>query len=204
MELKETIARRRSIRKFKPDPVSDEQIREILEAARLAPSGTNRQPWRFLVVKDAGAKANIAANTIGQNFIATAPVIIVCCADLFVYTRDTRKRQEELWDAGVGERDVNLYANLDAPQDESPEGLKKYLNQALLNMGIGIEHMVLTATSLGLGTCWVQMFSPRKMQAALNLPDNIIVNTLLPVGYPDQDPLPRPRVPMEEIVLGVI
>ncbi|MHB1419183.1 MAG: nitroreductase family protein [Bacillota bacterium] len=203
MDLKEAIAIRRSIRKFKPDPVSDAHIQEILESVRLAPSGSNRQPWRFLVVKNEQARANVAANTIGQNFIATAPVIIVCCADLYVYTRDIIKRQEELWDAGVGERNASLYNNTEQP-DESPEGLKKYLAQAVQNMGIGIEHMVLTATSLGLGTCWVQMFSPRKMQAALNLPHNIIVNTLLPIGYPDQDPSPRPRVPMDEILLGVI
>ena len=56
LTVMEAIQQRRSIRKFKPDPVPDELITQMLEAARLAPSGTNRQPWRFQVIKDQDLK----------------------------------------------------------------------------------------------------------------------------------------------------
>lgn len=59
MKLIEAIKARRSIRKFKPDPVSDQQIKELLEAARLAPSGVNLQPWRFVVVKSTEARKRL-------------------------------------------------------------------------------------------------------------------------------------------------
>jgi nitroreductase len=79
MEFMEVIRRRRSIRKYKPDPVPEEEIKYVLEAARLAPSWANSQCWHFVVVTDEEVKRQVAQ--AGNEWIAQAPVIIVACAD---------------------------------------------------------------------------------------------------------------------------
>ncbi len=87
MELKEIIQKRRSIRKYKDKPVSRDIIFQLLEAARLAPSGTNRQPWRFVVVQDSAMRRELQKASFDQRWISSGPVIIVCCADLNSYLR---------------------------------------------------------------------------------------------------------------------
>ena len=79
MELMEVIKKRRSIRKYKPDPVPQESIDYVLEAARLAPSWANTQCWHFIVVTDEEVKNRVAQ--AGNKWIAKAPVLIVGCAD---------------------------------------------------------------------------------------------------------------------------
>lgn len=202
MELSQVIEKRRSIRRFKPDPVPDEHLQALLEAARLAPSGSNIQPWRFVVVKDPETRQKLGECTFGLRFVAQAPAVIVCCADLkAVETRP--QRYAELWAAGAfaGTDLENLdpagMARTKVETDE--EAARAYVS---LNTAIAIEHMVLKAVDLGLGSCWVMMFSPGKVKRLLNLGESIVVVALLPVGYPDQDPPPRPRVPKEDILLG--
>jgi len=77
MEFYEVIRTRRSIRSYKPDPVPDESLRRVLEAARMAPSGSNRQPWRFYVVKTPEKKRRVAQACGGQTWIDQAPIVIV-------------------------------------------------------------------------------------------------------------------------------
>ncbi len=79
MEFMDVISKRRSIRKYKPDAVSDEDINYVLESARLAPSWANSQCWKFIVIKDKKIKDDLA--TAGNGWIAHAPVIIAACAD---------------------------------------------------------------------------------------------------------------------------
>jgi nitroreductase len=89
LNTKDAIEQRRSIRRFKPDPIPDEQIMALLDAARLAPSGSNAQPWRFKIVKDQGTKEKLAQAGYNQAFIADAPVVIICCADIKGYLDGT-------------------------------------------------------------------------------------------------------------------
>lgn len=77
MEFMEVIRKRRSIRRYKPDPVPDRILNEILEAARLAPSGGHRQPWHFIVVKDPRTKEKLGIS----RWAAEAPIVIVGCTD---------------------------------------------------------------------------------------------------------------------------
>jgi len=79
MDFYEVIRTRRSIRSYKPDPVPDDVLTRILEAARIAPSGSNRQPWKFIVVRDEELKRRLAIACHNQMFIAEAPVVIVAC-----------------------------------------------------------------------------------------------------------------------------
>lgn len=87
MEFYEVIRTRRSIRSYEPDEIQDEVLRRILDAARIAPSGSNRQPWKFIIVRDADAKARIATACGQQAFIADAPVVIVACGKNIEYNR---------------------------------------------------------------------------------------------------------------------
>lgn len=99
MQFDEVIQKRRSIRNFNPDPVPDQAINDILEAARLAPSGSNIQPWRFVVIRSQEMKEKLKAATIWR-FALKAPVIIACCTDLT--SLDSRPdRLVELTQAGV-------------------------------------------------------------------------------------------------------
>ena len=85
LTVQEAIQQRRSIRKFRDEPVPTEMINELLEAARLAPSASNRQPWRFIVVTDPKERARLRQICWDQAFIEQAPVVFVCCADLTSY-----------------------------------------------------------------------------------------------------------------------
>lgn len=80
MNIYEVIQKRRSIRSYKPDPVPEEKLNRLLEAVRLAPSGKNGQPWRFIVVKDKKLREALVPACRDQAFIAEAPLVIVACA----------------------------------------------------------------------------------------------------------------------------
>ena len=82
MELFECIRARRSIRSFRPDPIPNDTLDKLLEAARLAPSAGNVQPWAFYIVRNKQVQDRLADAALGQTWMLTAPVILVVCADL--------------------------------------------------------------------------------------------------------------------------
>src|SRR5680860_1177243 len=157
MQVKEAIEQRRSIRKFKEDPVAPSVLEELLEAARLAPSGSNIQPWRFQAVTSGDMRTKLAACTFRLNFIAEAPITMVCCADSKAL--ETRKRRvNELVVSGAfqgtGLEDISLSDYPDSSR-RSDAANQAYVN---LNVAIAIEHMVLRSVELGLGSCWTMLF----------------------------------------------
>jgi len=81
MDLFETVEKRRSIRKFRPNPIPDKDLKKILEAGRLAPSGGNRQPWSFVVVRKPETKKKLAAVANLQRFIADADTVLIALGD---------------------------------------------------------------------------------------------------------------------------
>lgn len=203
----DAIKSRRSIRKYKPDPVPDDIILQLLDCARLAPSAHNSQPWRFIVLKDAGIKRKLKEYAYELHFVESAPCIIACCADLSVYTRrTTRRRFKELQiDGALGDIGDTGYVAEPLPDDSSVDDLRRYyLGSCRFNSAISTEHIALAALAFGLGTCWIHMFDPKKVHQLLNLPDTVIVVSLLALGYPAQGPLPRPRVPLEDLILTPI
>jgi nitroreductase len=202
----EAIRQRRSIRRFRDDPVPLEMIDEILEAARLAPSGSNRQPWRFLVVTDSEEKAKLRKICLDQAFIEQAPVVFVCCVDLAAYSRPSRlKRSQEFVDYGVTQTLSGRFADPEFRKSliNMPDtDLQLYRAAAVANTYIAIEHMVLTATALGLGSCWVGALGDQgEINSLFNLPQTLVVAAVLPVGYPDKVPPPRPRISVSEMLL---
>ncbi|WP_347491201.1 nitroreductase family protein [Desulfoscipio sp. XC116] len=201
MEFMEVIRKRRSIRKYKPEPVPDEYIHEILEAARLAPSGTNLQPWRFVLVKSAEKRQQLAEHTL--KFVTSAPVVVACCIDLTAY-KHTPQRIKELVEAGAftGTDLENISGDeyMKRRQAMDEKALRAY---ASTNCAIAIEHLILRATDLGLGTCWIMMFKQSGVRRVLELGENIQVVALVPLGYADQKPAPRPRLPIDDLMQEV-
>jgi len=200
VELSDVIASRRSIRKFKQEDISTDTVRLLLDAARLAPSGSNLQPARFIVAQSPATKEALGRCT-PYKFIAKAAVIFVCCADLAtITTRDTRVG--ELLQEGVFE---GVDIDMNDPSAVSPvmdvEAVKAYL---AMNVAIAIEHIVLKAVDLGLGSCWLGRFDRDKVKKFLALDESIYPVVLLPVGYPDQLPKARPRFPLDKYVLKTI
>lgn len=173
MMIKE-IEIRRSIRKYIDKPVEDEKINEILESARLAPSGNNTQPWHYIVVRSEEMRQRIMEASHNQKWMMTAPVFIVSVADV-------RCRIKE---------DITI------DDDSSQDEVKRIIRDTAISTG----YMLLQANNLGLGVCWVAEFTQEEIRPVLNIPFDKYVIGVLTVGYPDEDPKPRPRKNIEDIV----
>lgn len=195
----EAIKSRRSIRKFESRNISTEDLEHIIEAARLAPSGTNRQPWRFVLLISKEEKEKIAGAVV-QPFVVAAPAVFVCCLDRRAYVRQlVEERMKELVQADV----ISVEAAGYIYQRKMPEQVEDVVipASAYLDLGIAVENMALMATALGLGSCWVRLFNQQQVHEALGLSPEIEVVALLPIGYPMQSPSPRPRLSRDEIII---
>jgi len=166
MKVLDVIQKRRSVRKYKEDPIPEKDLMRVLEAARLAPSGKNFQPWKFIIVKDKALKEKLAQASAGQFFMAEAPIIIVGC----------------------GFPD-NCYAHMG-----------RYMKSWSVDVTIALEHLMLQAQEEGLGTCWIGSFEEEEVKAILNIPENVKVLALTPLGYPDEIPRFRGRKSLDEII----
>jgi len=200
LELSDVIASRRSIRKFKEENISADTIRLLLDAARLAPSGSNLQPARFIVAQSPAAKEALSRYT-PYKFIVKASVIFVCCADLTAITTRDRSVAELLKEGAFDGVDIDM----NTPSATSPimdeEAVKAYLS---MNVAIAVEHIVLQAVDLELGSCWIGGFDRDKVKEYLALDESIYPVVLLPVGHPDQSPKARPRFALDKLVLKTI
>jgi len=200
VEFSDVVASRRSIRKFRPENISADSIQLLLDAARLAPSGSNLQPSRFIIAQSPAAKEELGKFT-PYKFIAQAAVIFVCCADLTaISTKETRVG--ELLKEGAFE---GVEMDMNVPSAASPamdaEMVRAYLS---MNVAIAVEHIVLKAVDLGLGSCWIGRFDRDKVKDFLKLDEDIYPVVLLPVGHPDQSPKERPRFAVEKYLLKTI
>ncbi len=173
MEMKEMEARR-SVRKYMDRPVERELILKILDAARLAPSGNNTQPWRFIVVESGEAKERIVKADHDQKWMLSAPVLIACTAD--------------------------LHCRMDSPAPVDQNSGLPELKQVLRDTSIAVGYLLLEAERLGLSTCWTGWYDQREMQAALDLPADRYVCGVVTLGYGAEHPAPRPRKPLKELV----
>lgn len=200
MELFEAMEKRRSIRKFKSDPVPDEHIMALIEAARLAPSGCNAQPWRFKIVKDAETRKKLAGAAYNQSFIAQAPVVIVCCADISGYLEGSESGIQDLGKIGaIEDRMVNIIcANIN---ESKKMDISEIGPRIAANVAIAIEHMVLRALDFELGTCWIRALEEDKVNEIFGWDENVYVVALLPLGYPSLDPPARKRLEIMDLLL---
>ena len=200
MEFIDVIGKRRSVRKFKQEMVPDEMIRELLDAACLAPSGENCQPWRFVVVKGQSCKEQLAKG-VAQPFVTQAPVIIVVCVDKnSMSDQYLKQRIEELFKA----RSYFVSPVEKSESNKQPIGPAIDDSYLKMNTAIAIDHLVLRAVDLGLGTCWVMQFDKQKVKEILFLDEWHDPLVLLPIGFPALIPKPRPRFTREQVLIKEI
>ena len=201
LKTKEAIENRRSIRKFKDRSVPEEHILKLIEAARLAPSGCNAQPWRFKIVKDNETKMKLVEAAHNQTFIGQAPIVLVCCADVSDYIEGSASGIQDLGKIGAVEGNiVNIICrNVDEMKKMS---ISEISPRIAANVAIAIEHIVLRALDFDLGTCWIRALEEDKIRDIFGWDENIYPVALLPVGYPDEDPAPRKRLKLEDIIIN--
>jgi len=200
LTIREAIEQRRSIRKFRQVPVPDKVISELLDAARLAPSGSNAQPWRFKIVRDKDTKERLVKASYGQTFIGEAPLVLVCCADIGGYLDGVVSGLQDLGKIGaVEDRIVEIVLNRTGRMMKM--NLDQFGQRITFNVAIAIEHIALRALDFGLGTCWIRLIDESAIKSIFGWDDTISVVALLPIGYPDESPAPRKRRTIEEIVI---
>jgi nitroreductase len=195
MEFMDAVRFRRTVRKFKPDPIPDEIIKEILEAGRLAATGGYADRWRFGVITDDAQKRDLAAAAGGQDWIADAPVVLALCTTI----------QTDLKDAG--EDDIMLKVRRARFGDDLVAYLNAYPDRrAMQVLGqdadclIPGQQMFLAAAGHGLRGCWIGFLDIERASKLLNLPTDVICLFLMPLGYPDEEPEAHERKPLGEMV----
>jgi nitroreductase len=192
MDVREAIARRRSIRKFSTQRVSDEAVTELIEAARLAPSGCNVQPWTFIVVRDGAVIEDLRAHkAFRQNFVYAAPLIIVCCGDPKAYRGKLggEGQVEEGSVPGDEKARAEMFSIVEGKEDL----------RTVRDVSIASAFLVLRATELGLGTSFIGLIDDRALQKVLGIPDDWVIPFAVIAGHPLESPKQRPRKQLKDI-----
>ncbi|MCL2672063.1 MAG: nitroreductase family protein [Clostridiales bacterium] len=195
MDIYETIFARRSIRKYRPDPVADETLMRLARAAIAAPNGGNAQPWDFVFVTDtaligklcaileqvhgeyfgtarrdalAGERLERAVSAYGR--MAVAPAFVLACKNI---------RNQQLNDSHAAWSDIWAHHSIAA----------------------AMENLILAAVAEGLGTCWLGTpgWQAGTIRELLHIPAHVEILALSPIGYPDEAPRARPRMAVEEV-----
>lgn len=174
MDFYEVIKTRRSVRKYKPDSIPKDALIRICKAFQAAPSWANTQPWELILVTDERIKKQLQA-TLSPGNPATKAVIdapiLVCTLGII---------NKSGWYKG--------------------EAVTKRGDWMMFDLGIASEHLVLAAAAEGLGTVHVAYFDSDKAGEILNIPSDRTVMELIPLGYPDDEPRPVQRKPLEDFL----
>ena len=204
MDVSEAIQKRVTTRRWKPILVEKEKIVKVLEAGRRAPSWGNVQPWRYIVVQDKARIGELAKISGGQPHISTAPVVIVCCGLTEAFSQKMhRESLKQLIEAGVMDwpdevlDHVVLGSDLFAPYRLGEQVMTIKAGEQIM---ISLAYMTLEAVNQGLGSCWMGAISPKDAHQVMNLPKDLFVHDFFLLGYPDENPKPRPRKEFDKIV----
>ena len=165
MEYFDLIQKRYSVRAYKPDPVEDAKLAKILEAARQAPTGANRQPFQLIVAHVKGREAELR-RVYHREWFTQAPLVICACG-----------LPAQGWVRGT-------------------DGF----NCTVVDVTIAMDHLILAATDLGLGTCWIAAFDVAAARRVFGLPPGVEPIALTPLGYPADQPGPKERKALKELV----
>jgi len=174
MKFLDLVKTRQSVRGYLSKEVEREKIERCMEAARLAPSASNSQPWSFIVVDDPRLKEAVARKTFDRvisfnRFSLQAPVLIIL----------------------ISERSGFLNKVAEAIKD------KQF---SLIDIGIAAEHFCLQATEEGLGTCILGWFNEKGVKKLLNIPQSKRVELIITMGYPESNQIrPKKRRPIKQI-----
>lgn len=174
MDLMDAIKRRRSIRKYKPDPVPEEALRIILEAVRWSPSWANTQCWEVILVEDPRMKSGLADTLIATNparsSMTEAPMVVVLC----------------------GKKGVSGFKKGEATTVKG--------DWLMFDTGIAMQSLCLAAHGLGLGTVVVGLFDHKKAEEILGVPPDREVVAITPLGYPAAESATPKRKEISEFV----
>jgi len=200
----EIVDLRRSVRDFNPTPVSEEDLRMILESARWAPSGENAQPWRFIVVRDEANKeflAKISKRGSGRRF--TGEFLSKQMQRRFEGLQDEEKRKRAFTKLTSGE--VSAFVN---QSDVIVMILgKKEVWDMPFDTSAAIEHILLAVTAAGLGACWlvapcIDIRDEMKLNEYFGISDDYKTVSIISIGDSARYPNARPRLPLEDIVFN--
>ena len=191
MDVNEAISSRRSIRKFKPDPVPIEKLEKILTAATMAPSGKNKQPWKFYVVQGEQRSEMVQQMDKGIQRLSQMDIRIGSAS----YTLEVMKQ------APITVFVVNPSSKHPLLKRNTLESYSDVVD--IQSIGAAIQNMLLTATSLGLGTLWICdiFFAYEELCEWLGEKGQMIA--AVSVGYTDQAPQARPRKSVPEVTVFV-
>jgi len=189
VETLQAIETRRSIRKFKPDPVPDALLKKILHAGTLAPSGKNKQPWKFYVIQ--GGKRGEMTREMQKG--------ITRLEAMGVNTGSARLSLEIMSHAPVTVIVFNPTSKHPLLERDTLETYSDIVD--IQSVGAAIQNMLLAAVDLGLGSLWIcdVFFGYEELCAWLGEKGQLIA--ALSLGFPDQDPRPRPRKPVEDVTV---
>ena len=165
MDFFELIKNRYSVRVYKSDPVEEAKLHQIFQAARLAPTAANRQPFHVIAIHTAG-KEEMLNHVYNPKWFTDAPIVLCVCGI-----------PGEAW---VRRHDGKNYCDVDA--------------------AIVMDHIILAATALGLGTCWIGAFDPDAAREMLDLPSEVEPIAFTPLGYAADTPREKQRKPLTDIV----
>ena len=164
MDFLELAKRRYSVRSYKPDPVEQEKLDRILEAARMAPTAANRQSFQLIVVHTANRQAELL-RIYKKSWFVEAPIVICGCG-----------APAKNW----VRKDGKNYNDVD--------------------VAIVMDHVIMAATAVGLGTCWIAAFDPIAAKEVLALPEGVEPVAFTPLGYGADSPPPKKRKVLSEVV----
>jgi len=197
--LAEIIAARRDIRRFRPDPVGEDILAEVLAAGHAAPSVGHSQPWRFIVVTDQGLRDSAAVMADGAR-LAQAQQL----------DPDSARQLLSLQLEGIREAPVGIVVCCDRrARPAGVLGRATFPDTDLWSCACAIENIWLTARARGLGLGWVTLFEPGELAALLRLPEGVVTLGWLCLGWPDELP-PAPglerhgwsrRLPLSDVVV---
>lgn len=206
MDLFDAIQGRKSIRRFKQQPVPDEDINKILDAGRFAPSANNTQPWRFVVIKDKALLAKMA--------VAVREMV-----DRMVPFAENEKQAQRL--AAYKGSYYTFFEHAPVVIAVFMEGYNAGTDRLLARMGYSagdikrlrplpglqsvsaaIQNMLLAVHALGYGSCWMTgpLVAQESFEKLLGYDKDKFIAALLPIGVPDENPPARGRKPLEEVV----
>jgi len=190
------IRNRESVRSFNPEMPSDEQIEAVLDAANLAPSWVNSQPWHFIVVKNKATKALLAKLSHGQAHVEKAPVVIVCCGDLNAWEYGPFKKVLKTR-PGITDERINQILSNSAINPRLIDD-KAVLIRTIEQVTYATAYMTIEAQNQGLGACVIGAIGneltkslPAPYQVAreeLGLPENVFILSFLILGIPADKP----------------
>ena len=193
MEFFEVISTNRACRHFLPDPVPDELIERVLDAAVRAPSGSNRQTWRFLVLRDPAVRATIGG-LYREGYYEYIPERLKALPG----SERTRLFQSAVYlaDHMASEPPVLIMACLEQGPNDAPAG-----RIGGASIYPAVQNLMLAARALGLGTCLTTLHMRREqaVKEALGIPRHVDTYALIPIGYPVRPFGTLRRLPVEQV-----